>query len=185
MVVHLLPGEAPGNEPHLSVRVQREEHFELLLALHDEVCDRFGLWLGECLGAGVGLGAGAGRGALLAPVEVPVAVRVDAHLGAERAEQKVGPQRASTPTTLVVLIVVVRVLQRRRLGARFSPQPVARVRVLVAVGVQHWLDVPVERVDDQAVHFGVLDQLLHYVGCHCRRDPLASVRSCNFLLTLV
>jgi hypothetical protein len=104
--------------------------------------------------AGV-LGAGA-----LAPVAVPVAVGVDAEAG---------------PLALGAGGDVGGALQR----ARFAPQPVLGVRVLVAVGVHHRHHVEVHLVQQPRV----LLQFVHHVGRHRRRDPLARVHTLRKNLT--
>lgn len=69
-------GVAPRDQPHLWVRVQREERRHPLLVVYEEVGDSLGLRLRECPGSWVRLLTRVVAGSLLTPVEVPVAIQV-------------------------------------------------------------------------------------------------------------
>lgn len=113
----------------------------------DELGDVEGLGLGEGFAAAICLRAGTGRGALAAPLVAKVAIEVHTRTLAS-------------------------------MGAHIlPPQPVRGVGVLIAIGIGHWVDVPVDAAHVLGQILPALDQLVGNVGDGGGTDPFAGMHA--------
>lgn len=139
---------APRIENVLAVAVERQICLEGLAGeAADELGNVEGLGLGEGLAAAVGLRAGTGRGALAAPFVAKVAIEINTR----------------TLTSMGAHVL--------------APQTIGGVRVLVAIGIGHRMNVPVDVPHVLGQIVPTLGQLIGNKGNRCGTDPFACVHA--------
>jgi len=128
--------------------VEREVRLEGLPGeTADELGDVEGLRLGEGLAAAICLGAGTGGSALAAPFVAKVTIEIHSRT------------LASMGTHIL------------------APQAIGGVRVLVAIGIGHRMDVPVDAAHVLGQILPALDQLVGNIGDRRRTDPFAGMHA--------